>query len=242
MKKAIIAGAICVAIAMLVFFNLPERNAEAVEGLHINSEVVRLESDMSKRLSISTYGGSENKKNYKLVSENEFIAVCEGNSVSAVNEGETFVYAKSTDGKTQSNRVKVIVSNDIFDTAAKIIMLANAEQYFDKEVSDKIQKHNEQLADKEKIKNVEITPEKVSQITETEVEKVPEIFDVPIEKEDESDKVSDGAKETSTDVVYITKSGKKFHLSTCASAKNSTPISRSEAISKGKTPCQKCKP
>jgi len=43
--------------------------------------------------------------------------------------------------------------------------------------------------------------------------------------------------------VYITKSGKKYHLSTCSSLKStSIPITLEEAISKGYTACKRCNP
>jgi hypothetical protein len=46
-----------------------------------------------------------------------------------------------------------------------------------------------------------------------------------------------------TATVYITKTGKKFHRSSCPTLrKTKTPIIKKEAISKQYTPCGKCKP
>ena len=43
--------------------------------------------------------------------------------------------------------------------------------------------------------------------------------------------------------VYVTKSGKKYHLSTCNSLTSSArSIDLNEAISKGYTACKRCKP
>ncbi len=232
MKRNIIIGICAVLVAAIVIVcNLPCHSTKNISSIHINSETVRLESDMSKRLSIETYPEDTDSKNYRLVSENEFVAVCDKNQVSAVNEGETFVYAESKDGKTQSNKVKIIVSNGIFDVAAKIIMVAN--DGLNKAVSKETGENSKLITaeDKEHLKNVEVSPKKATDITETTIEKVPESFELPILTE-----------ENATDTVYVTKSGSKFHLSTCSSAKNSTPVSRSQAVSDGKTPCQKCKP
>ena len=45
------------------------------------------------------------------------------------------------------------------------------------------------------------------------------------------------------EVVYITRTGKKFHRAGCGSLRSSSfPMSRSEAIAKGYKPCQICKP
>lgn len=47
------------------------------------------------------------------------------------------------------------------------------------------------------------------------------------------------------DIVYITKSGKKFHRSICrtlARSKKKIPISRQDTIKKGYTPCKACNP
>ena len=44
-------------------------------------------------------------------------------------------------------------------------------------------------------------------------------------------------------IIYITASGKKFHLEGCASlAKSKIEISYEDALNKGFTPCEKCKP
>jgi hypothetical protein len=45
-----------------------------------------------------------------------------------------------------------------------------------------------------------------------------------------------------TDPVYVTAHGKKFHRKTCSHAKNATSISRADAEKKGLTPCKTCKP
>ncbi len=46
------------------------------------------------------------------------------------------------------------------------------------------------------------------------------------------------------DIVYITKSGKKYHRTTCRTIKKSkkTEITRQDAVKKGYTACKVCKP
>jgi hypothetical protein len=47
------------------------------------------------------------------------------------------------------------------------------------------------------------------------------------------------------DIVYITKSGKKFHRAICRTlrrSKKKIAISRQDAIKKGYTPCKACNP
>lgn len=186
--------------------------ADQIVSLHINSKTVRLESDMYKVLSITTMPQTATDSDYKLVSENDFVAVCEKNTVYAVNEGETYVYAVSKDESITSNKIKVIVSNEIFEVASKIISLSE-------------DKKDDELAE------IEVTPEKASQITETKIYEVPEVFTPPNLTQDNY-----------SDTVYITKSGSKFHKETCSYAKNASPVPRSEAYGNGKTPCQKCCP
>ena len=42
------------------------------------------------------------------------------------------------------------------------------------------------------------------------------------------------------DVVYATKSGKKYHSPSCASGKSGSPLSEDDAKAKGLEPCGKC--
>jgi hypothetical protein len=50
-------------------------------------------------------------------------------------------------------------------------------------------------------------------------------------------------KPTITNIVYITKTGKKYHRSGCSYLKNSCiKIDKAKAISQGYTPCSKCNP
>ena len=214
MKRSIII-AICVVLvtSILVVCNLPDKATDNVLSMHINSSTIRLESNMSKRLIITIYPQDADQSDYQLISENEFVALCEEDSVTAVNEGETFVYATSKDGKIQSNKVKVVVSNGIFDTAAKIIMMAE----------------NDTQNVEDELKDVKVTTEKASQIAEKEITQIPETFKTPVVTE-----------ENANEIVYVTKSGSKFHLKTCAYAKEGTPVSRSQAVNDGKTPCKKC--
>jgi methylphosphotriester-DNA--protein-cysteine methyltransferase len=45
------------------------------------------------------------------------------------------------------------------------------------------------------------------------------------------------------EIVYVTKTGKKFHRSGCSSLRSSAiPMTRAQAIAKGYAPCQKCNP
>jgi hypothetical protein len=56
---------------------------------------------------------------------------------------------------------------------------------------------------------------------------------------------SAAAPKPAKDVVYITKSGKKFHRAKCrtlARSKVKKPILRQDAIKKGYTACKVCKP
>ncbi|MBK7254618.1 MAG: hypothetical protein IPI04_12075 [Ignavibacteria bacterium] len=48
--------------------------------------------------------------------------------------------------------------------------------------------------------------------------------------------------ESFSQTVYITKSGKKYHTEKCRYAKNANPVSLSEAVSRGLTPCSICNP
>ena len=48
---------------------------------------------------------------------------------------------------------------------------------------------------------------------------------------------------TGSDIVYITKSGQKYHRAGCRYlAKSAIPIERADAIARGYTPCNVCKP
>lgn len=43
--------------------------------------------------------------------------------------------------------------------------------------------------------------------------------------------------------VYVTKTGSKYHTSTCSSlSKSRAPLSLSDAVAQGYTPCARCKP
>jgi micrococcal nuclease len=49
--------------------------------------------------------------------------------------------------------------------------------------------------------------------------------------------------QTQSDIVYITKTGSKYHRAGCRYlSKSSIPIERKEAIARGYTPCSVCKP
>ena len=55
-----------------------------------------------------------------------------------------------------------------------------------------------------------------------------------------SEKVSSKADITDSTVVYITPSGKRYHLSAACAGKNKIPTTVKKATEKGKTPCQSC--
>jgi len=229
-KKKIIVY-ICAPVCTVVFTlcivlsNLPS----PVTSLHINSDTVRLESDMSKRLSITRNPEKGKTSGYELVSENEFVAVCDGNSVIAVNEGETFVYAKSLNGRIVSNKVKVIVSNDIFEVAAKIISLVEDNTLTlssTDAVLEKAYSENKETGRKEEFDDTAITPEKVTDIKE---------------ETEQTIRLSTKAADPSA-VVYVTASGGKYHSAGCTYAKNAVQVTIKEAISEGKTPCKRCNP
>ena len=60
------------------------------------------------------------------------------------------------------------------------------------------------------------------------------------EATDDADQPAEGA---GSDIVYVTKTGDKYHAAGCRSlAKSSTAISRADAIAQGYTPCSICNP
>lgn len=216
MKKRtiLISAAVVLVLGIIAVFNFPR----PITALHINSGTVRLESDMSKALNINVKPEKAYSFQYKLVSDNEFVAFCESNCVYAVNEGETYVYATSSDGKTVSNKIKVVVSNDIFEIASLIL-------------SDE---DNSSQKDSE----AEITVEKINQITDGTIAKT----DISTAPKTSSEEIPEPAQSDQSDIVYVTASGTKFHSAACSYAKTASPVPRSEAISEGKTPCKKCNP
>ena len=207
-RTIIVLVTVVLLLYIIVIFNFPK----PVTALHINSDSIRLESDMSKALSITVKPEKAYSFQYKLVSENEFVAVCEGNSVYAVNEGETYIYATSADGKIISNKIQVIVSNHLFEIAAEIV-LDGAD--YDKQIypEDKVEQITKGTIAKEAVNTIKA-----------------------------SDQAPDTPQSDSNDIVYVTVSGAKFHKSTCAYAKTASPVVRSEAVLEGKTPCKKCNP
>ena len=45
------------------------------------------------------------------------------------------------------------------------------------------------------------------------------------------------------DIVYITKSGEKYHTASCSYLNESAiPVTRAQAIAEGRTPCSRCHP
>ena len=49
-------------------------------------------------------------------------------------------------------------------------------------------------------------------------------------------------EDSGASTVYISKSGKKYHLSTCTVVKNPQPIPLDDALLRGLTPCRLCNP
>lgn len=235
----LICAVVCIVLLVggVIWLNLPQ----SVTSIHINSGIVRLESDMSKRLSITVNPEKTDNSAYELVSENEFVAVCDGDNVISVNEGETYVYARSLKGDAESNRVKVVVSNDLFKVAAKIVSLVKDNKLALNSAETELEKvyaENKDAMDKDKeFEDVKITPEKVEDIVE-EAESEIEVVTASAEQPE----IPAVVEEDNGGQVYVTPSGGKFHLSTCPYAKNATPVSRSKAISDGKAPCKKCNP
>lgn len=51
------------------------------------------------------------------------------------------------------------------------------------------------------------------------------------------------ATDTKSALVFITRTGKRFHREGCSSLSHSRiPMKRSEALAQGYTPCQRCRP
>jgi len=57
------------------------------------------------------------------------------------------------------------------------------------------------------------------------------------------DKTAGAASSASGDIVYITRTGKRYHAAGCPSlSRSQIPISREDAIARGYTPCARCNP
>jgi len=64
-----------------------------------------------------------------------------------------------------------------------------------------------------------------------------------MEKAIDSAPIPQPATQQNQATVYITKSGKRYHRKECQFARSGAqPLSRDEAIKKGKTPCRRCNP
>lgn len=70
-----------------------------------------------------------------------------------------------------------------------------------------------------------------------------EEFEDSLEQEIEDDKITENiSNQKIENVVYVTKSGKKYHRKSCRYNKNSTAMSVGEAIGLGVGACGVCKP
>lgn len=56
----------------------------------------------------------------------------------------------------------------------------------------------------------------------------------------ENDSNNESAQEPQSDTVYITPTGKRYHLLSTCGGKNSYAVSLDEALAKNLTPCKKC--
>ena len=99
----------------------------------------------------------------------------------------------------------------------------------------------EQLEEKESTDN-EIQEEENNTITTTnnDINKASNVSSENLEKTKNSSTMNSNTNDKNSMTVYITPTGKRYHYSSTCGGKNSRPTTKSNAISRGLTPCKKC--
>ncbi len=194
--------------------------------------------------------GTVTSADFTMVSENEDIALLVYDGmvdgfvafmVKGVSPGETWLYFQSADGSVQSNPIYVTVtpkateslpSDDDLKNHENSEIVSSVEQSIASVVSQVVS-----VVDK-----VEAEP-MVSDNSREESKTESRISDISSKEETKSD-VSNSSKPSEdigkADVVYVTPSGKRYHLKQSCGGKNAAATSLQDAIDCGKTPCGKC--
>lgn len=192
---------------------------------------------------------SENPDTAAIEFVKDALRVCLYYRITAISAGETFVYAKTTDGNAVSEKIHVIVYENSTDNVPMIS--AESDEAYPEEVNSEpenngiIELNEEQPPEAAAAEvNEVVSADEVSDEAAAETEEIPEaaaepeIVESPVTAA-EADGIADISK--SEAMVWIPVAGKKYHSSSsCSNMKSPSHITLSEAEKAGYTPCKKC--
>lgn len=178
-------------------------------------------------------------------------------AIEAIAEGEAYVYFTADDGKVESERIRVIVTQEPEDT--------EPEETKPEETEPEETESEGEALDDDRVVYVTKTGTKYHYskscagknaievtLSEAQLTKTP-CKTCAREESAETTEVAEGDSETTapegTDssaettesrIVYVTPSGKRYHYSKSCAGNNAKETTMDEAIAAGKTPCGTC--
>jgi Bacterial Ig-like domain (group 2). len=227
----------------------------SIESIKLPYQTIEMDVNKTKSISVSlTPQLSDTSSKVNFYSSDESIVRFDDNILTSISEGTAQIYATSKDQSIRSNKVKVtVVDQDLeakrekakpvidkitaIHTSGKTDSVSKAKKAYDALSSDV----------KPLVTNIGIliaAQQKVAVQTKESTQEV-----IAKSSKDNSQEAttkpsaSVSTEDTKSQIVYIGKTGTKYHKKTCPTLKGKgTAISLSKALAKGRTPCSICNP
>ena len=212
-KNAIVIPICLVAIVMSAIFTIGSLTPQKI---HITEkEIIFDDINQSKEITYTIVPENAIKSNIELISDNKNVADFENNSLFAKSEGETTIYATLKNSDITSEKIHVVVH----DKAAEA-MRKQQEQ----EAREKAEREAREKAEREAQARKE-AEERAQQEAENSTQR----------------NITSNSDDEESDIVYIGKTGKKYHYKDCHTLKGQgRAISLKEAKKQGRQSCQHC--
>jgi len=219
-------------VAIYFFIASPQ---ESVKSIKLPYQIIEMDVNQTKTIACSLVPEvSDHSSKVAFYSSNEEIVRFHDDVLTSASEGTAEIYAKSHDGSVSSNKVKVtVVDRDLQKKKEKakpvIDKIAAIKTSGENTVSEAQKAYNALSSDiKPLVTNIGIL---IAAQQKTEGQAA------------EANSSNDSVNVKSSQTVYISKTGKKYHRKNCPTLKGKgTAISLSEALADGLTPCSICNP
>lgn len=218
----------------VVIFVLVVDISPPMDKIEITPNAVNMELDCVKILDVKFEPSNADKNNLVYVSTDLSVARAEKGRIYSVGTGKAKVYAYDKKSGVQSDIIYVTVCTSIIDAEAR------------KELAEEIKTDAEKIQDNvsvEKVVKEETDWTEKDQVQIYEAGKDAVVYSTKPENDETQEQVTDKSYEGSGGLVYISKSGTKYHKQNCSALKgDGTAILKYDAELNGKTACKKCNP
>ena len=245
---------IILAIPIIIFVLIVDISPP-IDKIEITPNAVNMELDTIKILDVKCEPANANKDNLVYVSTDMSVARAENGRIYSVGTGKTKIYAYDKKSGVNSDIIYVTVCTSIISAEERKALaeeIISDEKKLENDVpKEKVIKEETEWTKADDVKtyvkaessNDEYEAGKVISSETVSNEESQEPKESSSETGETEENTSSESQTVSGDVVYIGKSGNKYHKKDCSTLKGGgTAILRRDATLDGREPCKRCKP